>query len=76
MAAFAWVGLAVTSASAVIYGAPVVDPVELLGRLQSPPAICVALFGLILATLTTNIAANVVRVCAPPAARGWGVCWQ
>ncbi|KAI8463412.1 MAG: permease for cytosine/purines, uracil, thiamine, allantoin-domain-containing protein [Monoraphidium minutum] len=60
MAAFSFVGLAVTSASAVIYGSPIVDPVELLGRMRAPAAICVSLFGLILATLTTNIAANVV----------------
>ncbi|GBF90275.1 nitrate reductase [Raphidocelis subcapitata] len=60
MAAFAFVGLAVTSASVVIYGAPVIDPVQLLARLTNPAAIVVSLFGLILATLTTNIAANVV----------------
>lgn len=60
MAMFSFVGLAVTSASAVMFGAPIVDPVELLGRLRQPAAIVVALFGLVLATLTTNIAANVV----------------
>lgn len=49
-----------TSASAVIYGAAIIDPVELLGRMRAPAAICVSLFGLVLATLTTNIAANVV----------------
>ena len=54
-------GLAVTSASAVIYGAPIIDPVDLLGRLRQPAAIVTALSGLLLATLTTNIAANVVR---------------
>jgi cytosine/uracil/thiamine/allantoin permease len=45
MAAFSFVGLAVTSATVVIYGAPVVDPVQLLGRMESPVAICVSLFG-------------------------------
>jgi hypothetical protein len=71
MALFSFVGLAVTSASVVIYGHPIVDPVELLGRIRQPAAICVALFGLVLATLTTNIAANVVRARGPalPACR-------
>jgi hypothetical protein len=63
-ALFSFVGLAVTSASAVIYGAPIIDPVQLLSRTRQPAAILVSLLGLILATLTTNIAANVVRV--PP----------
>ncbi|KAF6266169.1 permease for cytosine/purines, uracil, thiamine, allantoin-domain-containing protein [Scenedesmus sp. NREL 46B-D3] len=60
MALFSFIGLAVTSATVVIYGAPVVDPVQLLSHMKQPVAVCVSLFGLILATLTTNIAANVV----------------
>ncbi|WIA16169.1 hypothetical protein OEZ85_012883 [Tetradesmus obliquus] len=60
MALFSFIGLAVTSATVVIYGAPVVDPVQLLSHMTQPLAVCVSLFGLILATLTTNIAANVV----------------
>lgn len=60
MALFTFLGLAVTSATVVMYGAPVTDPVQLLGRMGSPFATCLALFGLVLATLTTNIAANVV----------------
>lgn len=60
MALFSFIGLAVTSATVVIYGAPVVDPVRLLSHMTQPLAVCVSLFGLILATLTTNIAANVV----------------
>lgn len=64
MAAFSFVGLAVTSASTVMYGAPIIDPVELLAKIQAPAAIVFALFGLILAVLTTNVAANVVSGCA------------
>ena len=60
MALFTVVGLAVTSASAVMYGAPIIYPVELLTHVQQPAAVVVALFGLVLAVLTTNIAANVV----------------
>lgn len=60
MTAFSFVGLAVTSATVVIYGAAVRDPVQLLSRMTSPAAVCLALFGLCLATVTTNVAANVV----------------
>lgn len=60
MAAFALAGLAVASASAVIYGAPLTDPVELLGRIRHPAAAVVSLLGLSLAVVTTNVAANVV----------------
>eukprot|EP00882_Tetradesmus_deserticola_P032518 GHRQ01036953.1.p1 GENE.GHRQ01036953.1~~GHRQ01036953.1.p1 ORF type:complete len:202 (-),score=10.19 GHRQ01036953.1:178-783(-) len=38
-------GLAVTSATVVIYGVPVTDPVQLLSRMQQPLAVCVSLFG-------------------------------
>lgn len=38
-------GLAVTSATIVIHGAAVMDPVQLLGRMQQPAAICLSLFG-------------------------------
>eukprot|EP00775_Hariotina_reticulata_P006673 gene6673-6897_t len=60
MALFSFIGLAVTSATIVIYGAPIMDPVQLLSHMKQPLAVCVSLAGLILATLTTNIAANVV----------------
>lgn len=60
MALFSFVGLAVTSATVVIFGSAVRDPVQLLSQLKQPVAVCISLFGLILATLTTNIAANVV----------------
>lgn len=60
MAAFAMAGLAVASASAVVYGAPVTDPVELLGRFRHPVVAVLSLLGLSLAVVTTNIAANVV----------------
>lgn len=38
-------GLAVTSATIVIYGAPVMDPVQLLSHMKQPAAVCVSLFG-------------------------------
>lgn len=60
MTLYAFIGVAVTSASAVIFGEPVWDPVILLGRFHQPAVAFVALIALLLATLNTNVAANVV----------------
>lgn len=59
MALFAFIGVAVTSATVVIYGEAIWDPVVLLGRMGGF-TVALALFALIIATLTTNLAANVV----------------
>jgi len=59
MALFAFIGVAVTSATVVIFGEAIWDPVVLLGRMGGFAAI-LALFVLAIATLTTNLAANVV----------------
>ena len=60
MAFYAFIGVAVTSATIKIYGEPIWDPVELLSRFRNPMVLSVALGSLCLATLATNIAANVV----------------
>ena len=60
MALYAFIGVAVTSATVVIYGAPIWDPVQLLARFDNPLTIIIAMVSLLLATLATNIAANVV----------------
>lgn len=60
MAAFTFVGVAVTSATVVIFGQAISDPIELLARIDGVLPIFLSLVGVILATLTTNIAANVV----------------
>ncbi|MBJ93187.1 MAG: nitrate reductase [Rickettsiales bacterium] len=59
MALFAFIGVAVTSATVVIFGEAIWDPVALLGRMGGVSVI-IALFVLAVATLTTNLAANVV----------------
>jgi len=59
MACFAFIGVAVTSATVTIFGEAIWDPVELAGRMGGMGVI-VALAALIVATLTTNLAANVV----------------
>ncbi|MDT7531621.1 NCS1 family nucleobase:cation symporter-1 [Sphingopyxis sp. SE2] len=59
MAALAFVSVAVTGASARVFGAAIWDPVELAGHLGGMGVI-LALAALLVATLTTNLAANVV----------------
>ncbi|MCA9520100.1 MAG: NCS1 family nucleobase:cation symporter-1 [Myxococcales bacterium] len=64
MVAFSMIGVLVTSATVLVFGRAIADPVELVkvlstgpgGRLLGP----IALFALAIATLSTNIAANVV----------------
>jgi len=59
MAMLAFVSVAVTSATAVVFGEAIWDPVELAGKMGGAAAI-IGLVFLLLATLTTNLAANVV----------------
>lgn len=60
MTLYAFIGVAVTSASAVLFGEPIWDPVALIGRFHQPLLASVALIAIVLATLNTNVAANVV----------------
>lgn len=60
MALYAFIGVAVTSATAIIYGQPIWDPVDVLTRFTHPLVLIVAMLALCIATLATNIAANVV----------------
>ncbi|HWL93931.1 MAG TPA: NCS1 family nucleobase:cation symporter-1 [Phycisphaerae bacterium] len=60
MALYSFIGVAVTSATVVIYGEAIWDPVILVSKFTNKIVLAVALFSLCLATLATNIAANVV----------------
>ena len=60
MTLYAFIGVAVTSASAVLFGEAIWDPVQLVGRFHQPVVAFVALVALLIATLNTNVAANVV----------------
>jgi NCS1 family nucleobase:cation symporter-1 len=67
MTLYSFIGVAVTSAAMVIYQneSPefkkgLWDPVNLLSEFRNPIVLTIALFSLCLATLATNIAANVV----------------
>ena len=59
MAFFAFISVAVTSATVTIYGEAVWNPVDLAGRMGGGGVI-LALAALVIATLTTNLAANIV----------------
>jgi len=59
MALFAFISVAVTSATVIIYGEAIWDPVALAARMGGF-GVVVALSALVVATLTTNLAANVV----------------
>jgi NCS1 family nucleobase:cation symporter-1 len=60
MTIYSFIGVAVTSASVVIFGQAIWDPVALLGRFHEPVIASIALVALLVATLNTNVAANVV----------------
>jgi NCS1 family nucleobase:cation symporter-1 len=60
MIIFSFIGIAVTSATVIIYGEAIWDPVILLSKFENPIVVAISLVSLIIATLTTNIAANVV----------------
>ncbi len=59
MALFAFISVAVTSATVTIYGEAIWDPVVLAGKMGGF-GVVVALAALVVATLTTNLAANTV----------------
>jgi nucleobase:cation symporter-1, NCS1 family len=60
MFVFAAMGVLITSATTIIYGEVIWDPIKLIGRFSSPLVIAIAMFTAIVATLAVNIAANVV----------------
>lgn len=60
MALYSFIGVAVTSATTIIYGETIWDPVDVLRRFTNPAVLVIAMLALCIATLATNIAANVV----------------
>lgn len=60
MTFFAFVGVIVTSATAIIYGNTEWDIVKLAGKFDSKLMVTIAMVGIIISTLATNIAANIV----------------
>jgi len=60
MALYSFIGVAVTSATTIIYGQTIWDPVDVLTHFSNPVVLVIAMLALCIATLATNIAANVV----------------
>ena len=60
MALYAFIGVAVTSATTIIFKETIWDPVDVLTRFENKALLILAMVALCIATLATNIAANVV----------------
>ena len=60
MVLFAGLGVVMTAASAQIVGETVSDPITLIGKIDSPFWVVVSMIIIILATISTNTAANIV----------------
>ena len=60
MTFFAFVGVIVTSSTAIIYGHTEWDIVKVAGKFDSKIIVSIAMIGIIISTLATNIAANIV----------------
>ncbi|HMO80807.1 MAG TPA: NCS1 family nucleobase:cation symporter-1 [Pyrinomonadaceae bacterium] len=60
MTAFAFIGVAVTSATVIIYGEAIADPVQLIQRFDNRFVILFAMIVIFVAQISTNMAANVV----------------
>ena len=60
MTMFSFIGVVVTSATFIIYGETIWDPLVLAGKFESKLMVSVAMIAVALSTLATNIAANIV----------------
>ncbi|MVM34480.1 nitrate reductase [Spirosoma sp. HMF4905] len=60
MTLFSFIGVVVTSATTIIYGTTIWDPLVLAGRFDSKLLVSVAMIAVAISTLATNIAANIV----------------
>lgn len=60
MTIFSFIGVVVTSATVIIYGQMIWDPLVLAGKFSSKFLVSFAMIAVALSTLATNIAANIV----------------
>jgi nucleobase:cation symporter-1, NCS1 family len=60
MTFFAFIGVVVTSATTIIYGNTIWDPVQLAGKFENKLMVTFAMLAIAISTLATNIAANIV----------------
>ncbi len=57
---FAALGVVLTAASTTLVGETISDPINLIGKIDSPFWVIIAMIMIIIATLSTNTAANIV----------------
>ncbi len=60
MTLFSFIGVVVTSATVIIYGETIWDPLVLAGKFESKLLVSIAMIAVAISTLATNIAANIV----------------
>ncbi|WPQ65804.1 NCS1 family nucleobase:cation symporter-1 [Chitinophaga sancti] len=60
MTLFSFIGVVVTSATTIVYGTTIWDPVVLAGKFDNKILVSIAMIGVAISTLATNIAANIV----------------
>jgi NCS1 family nucleobase:cation symporter-1 len=60
MTLFSFIGVVVTSATILIYGETIWDPVVLAGKFENKLLVSIAMIAVAISTLATNIAANIV----------------
>jgi NCS1 family nucleobase:cation symporter-1 len=60
MTLFSFIGVVVTSATVIIYGEMIWDPLILAGKFESKFLVSIAMIAVAISTLATNIAANIV----------------
>ena len=60
MTLFSFIGVVVTSATTIIYGTTIWDPLVLAGKFESKLLVSIAMIAVAISTLATNIAANIV----------------
>jgi NCS1 family nucleobase:cation symporter-1 len=60
MTVFSAMGILITSASTIVFGKAMWDPVEVVSKFTNPIALFIGFFGIVIASLSVNIAANTV----------------
>lgn len=60
MTLFSFIGVVVTSATTIVYGTTIWDPLVLAGKFDSKLLVSLAMIAVAISTLATNIAANIV----------------
>lgn len=60
MTIFSFIGVVVTSATTIIYGTTIWDPLVLAGKFDSKILVSLAMIAVAISTLATNIAANII----------------